>query len=180
MIKLVVASLWIAAVTLGAVFYAFETNGEADAATAAEDGGPEPAFGGLDYVRADVLSIPRMEGGVVEGYFLARLVYTAGAERLRQLSLPAEALLTDAAYTHLYDNPQIDFSQVESLDLDAFRTQLRDAVNARIGEDLIEEVLIEQIDYLSKADIRRASFRGWETQFAPVEEDAPEDAGAGH
>ncbi|MDF1601681.1 hypothetical protein PZ895_18140 [Mesorhizobium sp. YIM 152430] len=176
MIKLVAAAVWIAAATAGSVFYAFQQAGEVEAAAPATEAG---AFGGLDYVRLNVVSVPQLKNGEVEGYFLARLVFTAPAERLKKLVIPADAMLTDAVYTKLYADPSVDFSQVEALDVDAFRAGLRDAVNAKIGEDLIAEVLIEQVDFLSKADIRRASFRGWDS--AAAAQSAPKKAdGGGH
>jgi hypothetical protein len=160
MLKLAAAAIWIAAATAGSVFYAFQQASTVEAAAPASQ---PSAFGGIDYVRLNVVSVPQMRGGEVQGYFLARLVFTAGAERLKQLVVPADAMLTDAVYSKLYADPSLDFSRVDTLDLDALRNGLRDAVNARIGEDLIVDVLIEQVDFLSKADIRRASFRGWDT-----------------
>ena len=38
--------------------------------------------------------------------------------------------------------------------MDGFRNGLRDSVNARVGEELMHEVLVEQVDYLSKQEIR--------------------------
>lgn len=168
MLKLAAAAVWIAAATAGSVFYAFQQASTVEAAAPAS--GPT-AFGGLDYVRLNVVSVPQMKGGEVQGYFLARLVFTAPAERLRQLVLPADAMLTDAVYSRLYADPMLDFSRIDALDLDAFRSGLREAVNAKIGENLIADVLIEQVDFLSKADIRRASFRGWDS--AVTDESVP-------
>ncbi|MET0169740.1 MAG: hypothetical protein ABW191_05110 [Aliihoeflea sp.] len=160
MLKLAAAAIWIAAATAGSVFYAFQ---QASTVEAAAPAGEPTAFGGLDYVRLNVVSVPQMKNGEVSGYFLARLVFTAPAERLKQLVVPADAMLTDAVYSKLYADPSIDFSRVDTLDLPAFRAGLRDAVNEKIGENLVTEVLIEQVDFLSKADIRRASFRGWDS-----------------
>lgn len=170
MLKLAAAAVWIAAATAGSVFYAFQ---QASTVEAAAPAGEPTAFGGIDYVRLNVVSVPQMRGGEVQGYFLARLVFTASAERLKQLVVPADAMLTDAVYSKLYADPAIDFSRVDTLDLDALRTGLRDAVNARIGEDLITDVLVEQVDFLSKADIRRASFRGWDSSAGGESEPAP-------
>ncbi len=171
MLKLAAAAIWIAAATAGSVFYAFQQASTVEAAAPASE---PTAFGGLDYVRLNVVSVPQMKGGEVNGYFLARLVFTAPAERLKQLVVPADAMLTDAVYGKLYADPSIDFSRVDTLDIAAFRAGLRDAVNDKIGENLITEVLIEQVDFLSKADIRRASFRGWDS--SETVESAPASA----
>lgn len=149
MIKFVLAGVWICAATIGAVFFAFQTSSAKQDSEATP-----PFFGGLDYVKTDVVSIPLMREGEMYGYFLARFVYTAEPEKLRKLSVPAPSLILDEAYSFLYGNPQIDFSQVATLDLDKLRNSIRDHVNARTGEQLIHDVLIEQVDYLSKEEIR--------------------------
>ncbi len=154
MIKFVVAALWIAAVTVGSVWFSF--NMKSEAATETADPG---YFGGLDYVKTDMISVPLMRAHKIEGYFLARLVYTIKPDMAKTLSLPADALLTDLVYSYLYANPQIDFVKRGNLDLDAMRNGIRDSVNARVGDKLVHEVLIDQIDYLSKEEIRGNSVR---------------------
>ncbi|MGB3390093.1 MAG: hypothetical protein WBA88_19155 [Pseudaminobacter sp.] len=154
MIKFIAAAVWICIATLGAVFYAFQTS-EAKTETS-EASGP---LGGLDYIKTDVISVPVLAGNTVDGYFLARLVYTAKAERVKALSIPAESLIADEVYTYLYANKQIDFAERPNFDIDAFRNGIRDSVNKRVGEDLIREVIVEQIDFLSKAEIRDDAVR---------------------
>ena len=154
MIKLMVAALWISVATTGALVYAFQSKtGQSEGATEAEPTG----FAGLDYVRTNVISVPVFEKGRVHGYFLARLVFTAETERLAQLRLPAEALLSDQIYTFLFGNPQIDFTSRDTLDVDAFRESIRAGINERLGEPFIHEVLIEQIDYLPKDTVGSSS-----------------------
>ncbi|TKT77510.1 hypothetical protein [Aquamicrobium sp. LC103] len=148
MLKLVVAAIWISIATTGAVLYSFQSR------QSPEDTAAEPnAFQGLDYVKSGVISVPLFSDGKVFGYFLARLVYTAEAKRLNQLKLPAEALLTDEVYSYLFANPQIDFTKRDDVDLNAFRDGIRNAVNERIGEPLIRDVLVEQMDFLPKKDV---------------------------
>ena len=149
MIKFIVAALWIVAAAIGAVFYSFQTTQTSVQATEA----PE-FFGGLDYVKTEVITVPVLKNGRVDGYFLARLVYTAEPEKLKALSLPAESLLIDEVYSYLFSNPLIDFSAVKTLDVDALRNGVAESINKRVGEKLVHEVLVEQVDYLSKEDIR--------------------------
>ena len=154
MIKFVLAGIWLCAVTVGAVFFSFQS----PAAKAVAE--PEPAsFGGLDYIKTEIISVPVVRDSAIQGYFLTRLVYTVDPAKLQKLSVPAESLIVDQVYTYLYSNPQIDFSVDDSLDLDAFRAGIRDSVNARVEDKLVHEVLIEQVDFLSKAEIRDNSLR---------------------
>ena len=43
---------------------------------------------------------------------------------------------------------------LETIDLDAFRAAIRDTVNKRVGATLVHEVLIDQVNFLSKDEIR--------------------------
>lgn len=154
MIKFVIAALWLVAVTLGTVIFSFSMSGPK------ADKTPQPAFfGGLDYVKTDIISVPLMKDEEVYGYFLTRLVYTVEPAVVKTLSLPAEALLVDEVYTYLYANPEIDFADYAKLDLEKLRTGIREAVNKRVGKNLVHDVLIEQIDFLSKAEIRDNTIR---------------------
>ncbi|WP_274425795.1 hypothetical protein [Chelativorans sp. YIM 93263] len=154
MVKFVLAALWISVATVGAVFFSFQMSQAENSAD------PMPGFfGGLDYVRTDVVSVPVVKGGGVDGYFLARLVYTVEPEKRNALSLPLETLIIDQLYSYLYGNPQVDFSKHDEVDLDALREGVRLSLNERVGDELVHDVLIEQVDYLSKEDIRDNAIR---------------------
>ena len=156
MIKFAVAALWISIATVGAMLFSFNY-GQATDEPAQE--AQANAFQGLDYVKTGIISVPVFDKGRVHGYFLARLVFTAEGKKLARLKLPPEALLADQVYSHLFAHPDIDFKVRENLDVDAFRNGLRDGINARLGETLIHEVLIEQVDYLPKDQVGSNSVR---------------------
>src|SRR5262249_29786839 len=88
-----------------------------------------------------------------------KLVYTVEPAEIKKLSIPAQALMTDQVYSYLYANPQIDFTKKESIDLDAFRKSIRDTINTRVGVELVHEVLIDQVNFLSKDEIRDNALR---------------------
>lgn len=179
MIKFIAAALWISGVTAGSVYYSFQTAHSKPPAEPAS-----PYLGGLDYVKTDVISVPVFDNGAVYGYFLARLVYTVQPVKVKELSIPVAPMLTDQVYTYLYANPEIDFSKKEKLDLDAFRTSLKQGVNTRIGSELLHDVMVEQIDFLTKADIRDNTVRARQDEAraakaAPPKKE-PAEGGGGH
>jgi hypothetical protein len=150
MVKFIVAAVWIVAVTVGSIFFAFSSTGDKPG----EVEKPAPFFGGLDYVKTDVISVPVVKNGEVAGYFIARFVFTAEPARIAKMSVPMQAIITDEFFTYLYSNPLMDFTRGDRIDIDAFRTGLRDNLNKRLGEDFVHEVMMEQVDYLSKQEIR--------------------------
>lgn len=149
MIKFIFAAIWICVVTIAAMIYSFQSS------AAKPEPGVEPAyFGGLDYVKTDVISVPVVKNKSIDGYFIARLVYTVDPEKMKKLSIPAQSLIVDEVYTYLFSHPGLDFSSTDMLDMEAFKTGIKDSLNARVGDTLVHEVIVEQLDYLSKADIR--------------------------
>ena len=86
--------------------------------------------------------------------------------------------LTDQVYTFLYANPDIDFTQIETIDLDGFRNNLRDSINKRVGEEMIHDVMVEQIDFLSKQEIRDNTIRRRTGPEEPKAEKAQADHAA--
>ncbi len=149
MIKLVISGVWVLAITLASVYFSLQMS------SANSDGDKQADFfGGLDYVRTDMLSIPAFSDGKVQGYFITRLVYTAEPDVLRGLTLPPHVLITDELYSLLVGNPVIGFTDMETFDVDAFRTTVRDRMNERLGKKVFHEVLIEQMEFLTKLEIR--------------------------
>ncbi|MER9194747.1 hypothetical protein NKI13_15820 [Mesorhizobium australicum] len=165
MIKVIAIAVWICAATLGAVFYSFQAAGEQGLGEK-----PKPMLGGLDYVKTDIISVPLIHDSKIDGYFLAKLVYTVEPEQIKKLSIPAEALITDQVYSYLYANPQIDFTKKATLDLDAFRAAIRDTINTRVGATLVHEVLIDQVNFLSKDEIRDNWLRRRQDASTPATE----------
>jgi len=150
MIKFVIAALWLCVVTAGTIFYSFSA-----ALPHGETGEPTPPyFGGLDYVKADMISVPHIYDGEVQGYFLARLVYTAEPEKMKKLTIPMQNLLLDSVYGYLYGNFPVDVTKPDSFNLEALKTGVRDSINERAGDTLVHEILVEQVDYIPKSEIR--------------------------
>jgi len=150
MVKFIIAALWIVGVTVGSIFFAFSSTAEKPV----EQAKPTPYFGGLDYVKTDVISVPVVRQGQVAGYFIARFIYTADPSKLAKMTVPMDAIVTDEVFTYVYSHPLMNFERGDQIDVVSFRNGLRDSLNKRIGEEFVHEVLMEQVDYLSKQEIR--------------------------
>ena len=149
MIKTLAIGIWICAVALGSGYFSVQISNTKESVE------PEPAmFGGLETIRGEVTSIPVISSGAVQGYFLTRLSYTVDPLKTAKLSIPVNELITDVLYTALVGEPVIDFPDIDVFDLDAFKTHIRETLNERVGEELFHDVIVEQIDFLSKEDIR--------------------------
>ncbi|MBP1853147.1 hypothetical protein [Rhizobium halophytocola] len=156
MIKLLIAGIWVCVVTLGAVYFSV------DMATAPEKPADDANRPALELVRGETLTIPVFSSDGVKGYFLGRISFQMDKAKMAGQDLPMKELMTDELFTLLVGNKMVDLSNTSAFDLQGFRDHLKTDLNARLGQPLIQEVLVEQLDYLSKEDIAANSEAGQE------------------
>jgi hypothetical protein len=149
MIKLLAVGLWVCAVTLASGYAAV---------TWQAGRSPEPEaekfFGGLDYVKTKMISVPVIADGAVQGYVIAQFVFTIDASLLKKLSIKPDVFLVDEAIRTIYAGEGFDFRQMKKHDLPVLSKAIADSVNARFGARFVEEVLIQDLNYLPKDQIR--------------------------
>ncbi|MCZ8180000.1 MAG: hypothetical protein O9309_13340 [Rhizobium sp.] len=155
--KILGIGLWVCIVTLGAVY------GSIYLATA--PAGPseeETQQAALELIRGEPITIPVIGSGDVTGYFLTRISFMMDKEKVKGQALPTTELLTDQLFTLLVGNKMVDIANVSAFDVNAFREQIKTEMNARLGEGMVAQVLIEQLDYVSKEAARKAADGGSE------------------
>jgi hypothetical protein len=149
MIKIVLTGLWICVATLGSLYGVVVWQAGKNAAAQ-----PDKFFGGLDYVKTNTVSVPIISDGEIAGYVLARFVYVADGNKLKMLSVPAELILADEAFRILYAGSLRDFKRIEKYDLAALTKKMRERANKRFETEIIEDVLIDSINYVPKNEVR--------------------------
>lgn len=153
MVKLLLIGLWVCAVSIGGVYLSASLS-QAPAETQA------PPAVVASIVRGNSISIPVINNGVVDGYFLGRISLSVDSEKAKKVQLPLEVMLTDQLFSLLMGNRMIDLKNVGSFEPDKFRSLIKDGINKKVGDDVVAEVLVEQLDYMSKDAIQNASKGG--------------------
>jgi len=149
MIKILMTGAWVCIVTVGASL-GISYWKESQAATA------KPEYvEGLVYEKTKVINVPMIADGDVQGYIVAQLVFTADAKVLRQLPVPPEAFVVDEAFRSIYGDPRLDFKNLARYDLARFAQTVREQVNKRLQTDVLQDVLVQDFNYVSKDQIRR-------------------------
>jgi len=148
-IRLVLVGLWVCAVTLGSGYAAVSWQSgrlvQADTAN---------LFGGLSTVTTRLISVPVIADGTLHGYVVAQFAFAADSSLLRQLSVKPDLILVDEAIRTIYSSNDFDFRQMARQNLPALTKTLAANVNARIGAKLVEDVLIEELNYITKDQVR--------------------------
>ncbi|MBN9670713.1 hypothetical protein [Roseibium aggregatum] len=149
MMKILAAGVWLTATMLvsgyGTAHYLASRN---------SDGGEnEEVFVGLDYETVNPVNVPILYEGTIQGYVVAKLVFTADGETLRRLPVPPHPFLVDEAFRALYADETLDFQRLERYDLDGFVDRLKEQTNSRLGQPVIHDVLVEEFNYFAKEDV---------------------------
>jgi hypothetical protein len=149
-IRLLMTGVWACIVTVGASI-GLSYWKESHAALS-----PKQEYaGGLVYEKTRVLNVPMIAEGSVQGYIITQLVYTADGKVLRQLPVPPEAFIVDEAFRNLYGDEKIDFKNLSRYDLAHFAQTVKEQVNRRLQSDVLQDVLVQDFNYVSKDQIRR-------------------------
>jgi hypothetical protein len=149
MIKLVLAGLWVCILTAGTSY---------GVAYWKENGSLLPQkdeYEGLQYQKTRALSVPMVENGAVQGYIVARFVYTVEARTMHQLSIPPEPFVVDEAFRRIYADERLDFRKLARYDLSILTATIKQRVNERMQANVVQDVLVEDFNYVSKEEFQQ-------------------------
>lgn len=149
MFKTMLIGVWIAAVTAGATY--FSATAQFSASSNAESSAEN--FN-LEEVSTDMISVPMIRGGSIIGYVILQLSFEADRSLLEKLKVEPKPFLVDAAFRSVYSNSESDFTKLKAKDIDALTETIAKEANKRIGGELVKQVLIQQLNYVRKEDIR--------------------------
>ena len=154
MIKLILTGAWVCLVTLGAVYFSVQLG------TAPADAPKGEEKAALELVRGEAVTIPVIEDGGVKGYFVGRLSFMVDKKKEEIAQYPIPQYMTDAMFDLLAGSDTSKLGGHGGFDAEKFRSTIKEDLNKRIGEELVAQVFIEQLDYLSKDEIRNNAQRG--------------------
>ncbi|MGO4573406.1 hypothetical protein [Microvirga sp. 2TAF3] len=148
MIKNIVTGFWICGITLASCYGAV-TYSAAKSVPEKKD-----YLVGLQYKKLPVMNIPIIAEGSVQGYVVANMVFTADAQTLREMPVPVEAFLQDEAFRYIYSDNTLDFRKLSRYDVTGMIASVKFNVNKRLNSEIVKEIMIENFNFVDRADIR--------------------------
>ena len=149
--KLLLGGIWVCAVTSASVYVASLNAGGASAPA------DDAYLQGIDYVKTRQITVPRIAEGTIQGYVIARFVFTVDAQAVRQLAVPPEVFVVDEAFRAIYGDEKLDFDNLQKLDLSGLTQEITDRVNERVQPELVHETLVEQFDYVPYSSLENGT-----------------------
>jgi hypothetical protein len=148
MIKLLATGIWVSMLTLGATFGMLQWQKQAETGKAGE--GDKK----IQEMRTKAINVPIIGNGQIQGYMVAQFVFTVDANVLKDVPISPEVYLLDEAFKTIYAGEQVNFQNMKKQDLPVLAKKLGENVNKRLGVDMVQDVLIDQLSYIPKKEVR--------------------------
>lgn len=148
MIKFLMVGIWASIVSLGAAFGTLQWNKHGD--VSAEGSGEAK----IEEYRTKAINVPIIGAGTIQGYMVAQFVFTVDAEAMKKMQVNPEVYVLDEAFKTIYAGEQVNFQNMKKQDLPVLAKKLGENVNKRLGLQVVKEVLIDQLSYIPKKDMR--------------------------
>jgi hypothetical protein len=149
-IKIILLSVWLCIVSLGATYGVMSWKAKAQQQAAQAIAAPPV----LKQMQTKVLNVPVIKGGALQGYVLAQFVFTVETGKLKDLSTKPEVILVDEAFKLIYTGEAIDFGTLRKNDIAVLSKMLLANVNKRLGDTVVHEVLVQEFNYLPNSQLQ--------------------------
>ncbi|MET3414830.1 hypothetical protein [Methylobacterium sp. 1030] len=148
MTRIVVTGLWICVITVLSSYAAVSWMPNIRAS------GSEDYLEGLAYQKLPPLQIPVIAEGAVQGYVLATIVFTADSLSMKSMPVAPDSFVRDETFQQIYNDKGLNFKNLKKYDITGRLDQIRQAVNRRIGAEIVRDVMIENFNFISKNDLK--------------------------
>lgn len=148
MLKLAAVGVWVILVTAGATY------GSVYFSNTQEDVGKAEADQGFEQLKSEIMSIPVMRNGDVTGYLIFQLSFAADQRMLEEKKLDPMPFMMDASFRAVFANSEVNYWRLRSEDIETLTTDIANKANERMGSELVRHVLLQQLNFVKKEDIR--------------------------
>jgi len=153
MTKYLLLGLWICVLCLGAAYGTMTLA----LAPGTDPGQTQSQPVSIEQVKTKRLNIPIIGDGQVKGYVLAQFVFHINADMAKGLSAKPDLFLVDEAFKVIFSGEAIDFERLEKPDASALGTAIKRNVNERFGPEFLQEVLVQELNYIPQERFRGGS-----------------------
>ena len=150
MIRLFLTGAWVCVITLAAAYGISQWVASGGKLIVRKD-----YLEGLEYEKTRMINVPMIVDGAVQGYIAAQFVFTVDAKTVRQLSVPPDPFVVHEAFRRIYSEERLDFRNLKKQDLVPLLKAIKQDVNERMQANIVQDVLIEEFNYISKDDLRK-------------------------
>ena len=155
MVRLILSGVWVCLVTLASCYAAvvWQTAVPASPVVRTEGSDPQQAAA-VESVKTRMISVPVVGDGAIHGYVMAQFIFNVNVATAKRLPIKADMLLLDEAFKTIYAGDVVDFRHFRKQDLSRLSKGIAENANKRFGMQLVEDVLIQELNYIPKDQVR--------------------------
>ncbi len=109
--------------------------------------------------RTDMTGVPILQRGQVTGYVVFQMVLEADVNKFADPKMDPQPYFMDAAFRAIFENTDRGFSDLRPKDLDKLTGDVVRIANERMGEGVVKQALIEQLNFIRRDEIRQNWFK---------------------
>ena len=149
MMKTIAAGIWVVVVVLGSA-YGAATWKQASDQHAAEEKPATP----METVKVKAVIVPILGDGTVQHYIRAQVAFTIEKQALKTLSIAPEPFVVDETFRAIFAAGRDRFASEGAQKLDWLVKAVLDGTNAHYPEPVIKNILIQELVFLGKTEVR--------------------------
>ncbi len=113
----------------------------------------------LANINIDSMSIAMVRNNSSAGYLMLSTVIVVDRKLSEYISIPVEYYARDVIINTVHKNEDIDVYRLDKFDYSEFQDDVVANINASIGKKMVHKVLIQNIDFITKDDVRDLQLR---------------------
>lgn len=147
MVKSVFMSLWLMTLLAGSVYFFGSQTPEGDQAG-------KNAVLSAQYINMEPITAAIVRSNEVRGYLILEVAFALENGAAEEVATPLELVLRDLVLGHVHADRDLDIFKLEQYDIADLGTRLTEDINAKLGEKIVQDVLVQGVNFVSKEDVR--------------------------
>lgn len=148
--------MWICGISLGAAYGTISWKAQQKMHISAPD---NPNME-IQQVQTKRISVPIISEGAVKGYVFAQFVFHVDGDAMKKMTIKPDIFLVDEAYKVIYRGDGVDFRNPGKPDIGSLSDTIKKNVNARLGSNFVQEVFVQELNYLPQDKFRGGALIG--------------------
>jgi hypothetical protein len=149
MIKLIIVGFLGAISSAGGASYALLSWG-----SNSNSSGEEKAGSLIENISTELTAVPIVAEGKVAGYIVLKITSRVDRSKLKSADVLLSPYLNDAVFRAAFDFASGGITEIKSKHVQQLAEEVSSIANARLGAEAVEEVHLEQFNFVSSGEIR--------------------------
>ncbi|MCP4073341.1 MAG: hypothetical protein GY742_16625 [Hyphomicrobiales bacterium] len=154
MLKLIFVGIWSIGMMTGSAYF---FSSYMHSSTSSEE--IEVDLDELTNINIDSMSIALIRNNGIIGYLMLSTVIIVDRDMSEYISIPVKYYARDVIISTVHKNENLDVYRLDKFDYTEFQNEVVTNINATIGKKMVHKMLIQNIDFITKDDVRDLQLR---------------------